>query len=109
MPQRGLAAPDLFLDTMLYRRTWKTCPIDCTESLSNIYGTGSQTCRPKGKTYRYAQLRELVPSVTVEHTSGHEITCGSEPTGEKGEEGETVAERQPPRASGCEAATSSRG
>jgi hypothetical protein len=27
---RGLAAPHIFLDTMLNRRTEETCPIDCT-------------------------------------------------------------------------------
>jgi hypothetical protein len=42
-PHRGLAALVLFLDTMLDRRTGETHPIDCTESLGNIYGNGSQT------------------------------------------------------------------
>jgi hypothetical protein len=56
-----------------------------------------------------AQLGELVHSVAVEHTSEHEVVCGSKPVGEKHGEGETVAERQPPRASGCEAASSLRG
>jgi hypothetical protein len=37
-PHQGLAAPDLFLDTMLDRRTLE---IDCTEGLGNIYGNGS--------------------------------------------------------------------
>jgi hypothetical protein len=45
-PHRGLAALDLFLDTMLNRRTWETYSIDCTEDLGNIYENGSQTCRP---------------------------------------------------------------
>jgi hypothetical protein len=44
----------------------------------------------------------------VEQLPEHELVCGSEPTLEH-REGETVAEWQPPRASGCEAATSSRG
>jgi hypothetical protein len=79
---------------MLDRRTWETCPIDCTESLGNIYGNRSQTCRSKDKTYRDAQLGELVHFIAVEHA------------GEKHEEGETVAEWQPPRASGYEATTS---
>jgi hypothetical protein len=61
-PRLGLAAPNLFLNTMLDRRTWKTCPIDYTEALSNIYGNGSQTCHPKGQTYTYAQLGEPLPS-----------------------------------------------
>jgi hypothetical protein len=74
-PHRGLAAPDLFLDTMLSRRTWKACPIDCTKV----------------------------------HVPEHEVTCRSEPTGEKRGEGETATGQQPPRASGCKAATSSRG
>jgi hypothetical protein len=108
-PHRGLTAPDLFLDTMLDRRTWEACPIDCTEGLGNIYGNGSQTCRPNGKIYRYAQLGELVHSVVVKHTPEHEVICGSKSAGEKHKEGETAAERQPPRAPGCEAATSSRG
>jgi hypothetical protein len=36
MPHRGLAALDLFLDTMLDWRTWEVCPINCTEALDNI-------------------------------------------------------------------------
>jgi hypothetical protein len=58
---------------------------------------------------RYAQLGELVRSVMVEHAPKHEVICGSKPVGEKHEEGETTVERQLPRASGCEAATSSQG
>jgi hypothetical protein len=53
-PYRGLAAIDLFLNTMLNRRIWEACPIDCTEALGNIYRNRSQTCHPKGKTYRDA-------------------------------------------------------
>jgi hypothetical protein len=108
-PHRGLAAPDLFLDTMLDRRICETRPIDCMEGLDNIYENRSQTYRPKGKTYRYAQLRELVHPVTIEHASKHEVICESKPAGEKHGEGEPTAERQPPRASGCKAATSSQG
>jgi hypothetical protein len=106
-PHRGLAAPDIFLDIMLNQRTWEACPIDCTEALGNIYGNGSQICHPMGKTYRYAQLGELVHFIVVEHASEHEVICRSEPTVEKHEEGETAAERHPPQDSGCEAATSS--
>jgi hypothetical protein len=91
---------------MLDRRTWETCPIDCMKGLGNIYENRSQTYRLKGKTYRYAQLGELVRSITIEHALQHEVTCGSEPAGEKHGEGETAAERQPPRALGYEAATS---
>jgi hypothetical protein len=36
-PHRGLAASDLFLDTMLNQRTWEAYPIDYTEALGNIY------------------------------------------------------------------------
>jgi hypothetical protein len=79
------------------------------DGLGNIYGNGSQTCRSKGKTYRFVQLGELVRSVAVEHAPEDEVTCGSEPAGEKHGEGETAAERQPPRASGCEATTPSQG
>jgi hypothetical protein len=63
------------------------------EVLDNIYKNGSHTCRSKGKTYRYAQLGELVHSVAVEHASNHEVVCGSKPTGEKCGEGETTTER----------------
>jgi hypothetical protein len=56
-PHRGLAALDLFLDTMLNRRIWEACPIDCTKALGNKYGNISQTCHPKSKTYSGAQLR----------------------------------------------------
>jgi hypothetical protein len=44
----------------------------------------------------------------IEQLPEHELTCGSEPVWEHGE-GEAVAEQQPPRASGCEAITSSQG
>jgi hypothetical protein len=59
-----------------------------------------QTCHLKGKTYKDAQLGELVHSVAVEQLPEHELTCGSEPAWERGG-GEAVAEQQPPRASGC--------
>jgi hypothetical protein len=95
-PHRGLVAPDLFLDTMLYRRTWVACPIDCTEALDNTYGNRSQTCHPKGKTYIDAQLEELVHFIMVEYVPEHEVICGSEPAGEKCREGETAAEQHPP-------------
>jgi hypothetical protein len=77
-------------------------------ALDNIYGYGSQSCRPKGKTYKDAQLRELVHSVAVQQLPKHELICRSEPAWEH-EEGEAVAEQQPPQASGCEATTSSLG
>jgi hypothetical protein len=79
------------------------------EGLRNIYGNVSQTCHPKGKTYIYTQLGELVHSITVEHTPEHKIICGSKLAVEKHREGETTVERYPPRASGCEVATSSWG
>jgi hypothetical protein len=41
--------------------------------------------------------------------SKYKVICGSELAGEKHGEGETAAEWQPPWASGCETATSSRG
>jgi hypothetical protein len=44
----------------------------------------------------------------VEQLSEHELAYESEPAWERGE-GEDVAEQQRPRASGCEAAMSSRG
>jgi hypothetical protein len=81
---------------MLDGRTREACLIDCTESLGNIYENGSQTCRPKGKTYRYAQLGELVRSITIEHTPEHEVIYRSKPAGGKHGEGETVVERQSP-------------
>jgi hypothetical protein len=78
------------------------------ETLGNIYGNGSRYVTPNGKTYRDAQLRELIHSITIEQLLEHELTCGSEPACERGE-GEAIAEQQQPRASCCEAATSSRG
>jgi hypothetical protein len=83
---------------MLNQRSWEECLIDCTEGLGNIYGNESQIYRSKGKTYRYTQLGELVHSITVEHMPEHEVIYGSKPIGENLEEGETVTERQPPRA-----------
>jgi hypothetical protein len=79
------------------------------KGLGNIYGNRSKTYRPKDKTYTYAQLGELVHYIAVEHAPEHEIICGSKPVGEKHGEGETAVERQPPRASDCEATTPSRG
>jgi hypothetical protein len=95
-PHRGLAAPNLFLDTMLNWITWEACPSDCTEALGNMYGDGSQICHLKGNTYRDAQLRELVHSIAVEHASEHKVIYGSEPAVEKRGECETAVERQPP-------------
>jgi hypothetical protein len=77
---------------MLNRRTWEACPIDCTEALGNIYKNGSHTCRQKGKTYRDAQLRELVHSITVKHGPEHEVIYGSKPTEEKRGKVETATE-----------------
>jgi hypothetical protein len=48
-PDRGLAAPDLFLDTMSKWRTWEACPIDCMETLGNIYGNRSRHVTRKVK------------------------------------------------------------
>jgi hypothetical protein len=67
-----------------------------------------QTCHPKGKTYRDAQLEELIHSIMVEQLPEHKLVCGREPAWER-EEGETVAEQQPSRVSGCEGTTSSWG
>jgi hypothetical protein len=53
-------------------------------------------CHPKGKTYRDAQLGELVHSVMIEHAPEHEAIYVSIPTGEKRGQGETATERQPP-------------
>jgi hypothetical protein len=94
---------------MLNRRTWEAYPIDCMKAMGNIYGNGSQTCHLKGKTYRDAQMEEIVHSVVVEQTPKHEVIYGSEPVREKCAEDETAAERQSPRASGCEVPTSSQG
>jgi hypothetical protein len=57
---------------------------------------GSQTYRPKGKTYIDAQPGELIHSITVDHASEHEVICRSKPIGEKRRESKTVAEWQPP-------------
>jgi hypothetical protein len=70
------------------------------ETLGNIYGNRSQACRLKGKTYKDAQLGELVHSITVEHALEHGVTYRGEPVGEKRGEEETSTERQPPCASG---------
>jgi hypothetical protein len=72
-------------------------------------GTDPQIYHLKDKTYRDAQLEELVHSVTVEHAPKHKVACRSEPAGEKCGECEIAAERQPSRASGSVAATSSWG
>jgi hypothetical protein len=68
-------------------------PVDCMEILGNIYGSISQTCHPKGKTYRDAQLGELVHSVVIEHALEYGVAYRGEPVGEKHGEGEISAER----------------
>jgi hypothetical protein len=80
-PHRGLAVPDLFLDTTLHRRAGETHQIDCTESLGNIYRNISQTCCLKGKTYRDAQLGELIHSIAVEHCRSMKSSVGVNPQG----------------------------
>jgi hypothetical protein len=67
-----------------------------------------QTCHPKGKTYKDTQVGELVHSIVVEQLPEHELACGSESAWEH-RECEAVAEQQPPRASGFEDNTSTRG
>jgi hypothetical protein len=108
-PHWGLAAPDLFLDSMLNRRAWEAYLIDCTEALGNIYRNGSQTCHPKGTTYRDAQLGEFIHSIMVGHELEREVACGRKPAGEKRGESEIAAEWKPPRASGYEIVMSSWG
>jgi hypothetical protein len=63
------------------------------ETLGNIYENRSQVCHLKVKTYRDAQLGELVHSVTVERAPEHGVAYKGEPVGEKHGEGETSAER----------------
>jgi hypothetical protein len=94
---------------MLNRRIWEACPIGCTEALGDIYGNISQIYHPNDKTYRDVQLGDLVHSIAVEHTLEHKVIYRSKSTGEKHGEGETATERQPLRASGCEATTPSWG
>jgi hypothetical protein len=86
---------------MLHQRTWEACPIDCKDALGNIYGNGSQTSCPQGKTYINAQLGELVHSVVVEHVLEHEVICRNKPAWEKHGEGGIVAKWLSPQASDC--------
>jgi hypothetical protein len=51
------------------------------EALCNIYKNGSQTYHLKSKTYKDAQLGELIHSVMVEYAPEHEVICGIEPVG----------------------------
>jgi hypothetical protein len=53
-----------------------------------------------GKTYKDAQLRELVHFVAVERAPEHGVAYRGELVGEKRGEDKTSAERQPPCASG---------
>jgi hypothetical protein len=66
------------------------------EILGNIYGSISQPYHPKGKTYRDAQIGELVHSVMIEHALEYGVAYRGEPVGEKRGEGEISTERQPP-------------
>jgi hypothetical protein len=52
---------------------------------------------------------ELARFVAVDHVPEHGVVYRSEPAGEKHGGGETTTGQQPPRASGCEVAMSSRG
>jgi hypothetical protein len=49
------------------------------EILGNIYEKGTQICCSRSKTYRDAQLGELIHSFTVEYASEHEVICRSVP------------------------------
>jgi hypothetical protein len=55
------------------RRTWGAFLLDCMETLGNIYGNRSQAYRSKGKTYRDAQLGELIHSIAVERALAHRV------------------------------------
>jgi hypothetical protein len=88
---RGLAAPDLFLDIMLDRRTWEACLIDCMKGLRNIYGTYPKHVARRVK-LTYMLSWESFHSIVVEHEPEHKVICGSKPIGEKHEEGETTVE-----------------
>jgi hypothetical protein len=50
-PHRYLATLDLFLDTILDRRTEEARLVYYTKSLGNIYGNRSQIYHPKSKNY----------------------------------------------------------
>jgi hypothetical protein len=64
--------------------------------LDRRIGETSQTCHPKGKTYRDAQLGEFIHSVAVEHALENEVIYKRKPAREKHREDETAAEWQPP-------------
>jgi hypothetical protein len=83
--------------------------IDCTDVWATYTRMNPKYVTTKDKTYRYTQLGELVCSVMFEHVPEHKVICESKPTEKKHGEGETAAEQQPHRASGCEATTLSRG
>jgi hypothetical protein len=80
-----------------------------TKGTALFWGWCAGKLGPNGYRNRYAQLGELVHSAVIEQTPEHEVICRSKPTGEKHREGEIATAWQPPRASGCEAATSSWG
>jgi hypothetical protein len=77
------------------------------KTLGNIYENGSRHVTRRVKLTETLNW-ESVHSVVVEQLPEHELVCESEPARERGE-GEAVAEQQPPRALGYEAATSSSG
>jgi hypothetical protein len=77
-PHRGLAAPGLFLDTMLTGEHGRHARLTVWKPWVTYTGTDPDMS-PEGKTYRDAQLGELVYSVAVEQLPEHELACGSEP------------------------------
>jgi hypothetical protein len=78
--------------------------IDCIETLGNIYRNGSRHVTRRVKLIETLNWESLfIPSWLSNCRSTNS------PVGVNCIEGEAVAEQQPPRTSGCEAATSSRG
>jgi hypothetical protein len=76
---------------------------------ATITGTDLKHIIRRVKPTEMLSWESLFIHVAVDHAPEHGVICGNEPAGEKRGEGKTAAGWQPPRASGCEAATSSWG
>jgi hypothetical protein len=68
-PHRGLAAPELFLDTMLTGEHGRHARLTM-ETFYNIYGNGSRHVTRRVK---------LIETLAVEQLLEHGLACGSEP------------------------------
>jgi hypothetical protein len=76
---QGLAAPDLFLDTMLEKRIWEACPIDYTEVMDNTYGTDPKHITQRVKLIEILSWKSLFISSRLSMRQSMKSSTGVNP------------------------------